>query len=80
MWWQVLDSKDRECSSGEDISSILFNNQLLWPWDSGTHVEHQEFTRQHPLEKKRVIKVECGLAFDDKLVQVGENFEYVEVA
>jgi hypothetical protein len=27
-----------------------------------------------------VIKVECGLAFDDKLVQVGENFEYVEVA
>ncbi|KAE9370720.1 hypothetical protein N431DRAFT_492765 [Stipitochalara longipes BDJ] len=69
--WIVLDPKQgRVCT---------LTDQFVWSHDFATHVEHQEYTRQHPQEKMRVKRVECGLAFEFKLVQVGEDVEYVEV-
>jgi hypothetical protein len=68
--WTVLDPEDR-------YSRVLMQKvePFVWSDDFETHAVHQTYTRQHPMEKKRVRKVECGLAFE---LRLDEKMEFIE--
>ena len=81
--WNVLDTVEYnrlfklEPEGFQDLFATLVRSfHFVWSDDFETHVEHQNYTRQHPREERRVRKVECGLAFE---LRLDDEMDFIEV-